>query len=103
MNGVLHVQCECVADPVKVQLLKAWPHWSFCKIQLRVILTVQNRKCLNQLLIFQFLICSFIQIQQRISITNIWFTLYQDKFTTDKKPTVGYSIPDEIPTTCFQL
>ena len=30
-------------------------------------------------------------------------TLYQDKLTTDKKPTVGYSIPDEIPTTCFQL
>ena len=31
------------------------------------------------------------------------FILYQDKLTTDKKPTVGYSIPDEIPTTCFQL
>ena len=30
-------------------------------------------------------------------------TLYQDKLTPDKKPTVGYSIPDEIPTTCFQL
>ena len=30
-------------------------------------------------------------------------TLYQDKLTTDKKPTVGYLIPDEIPTTCFQL
>ena len=30
-------------------------------------------------------------------------TLYQDKLTTHKKPTVGYSIPDEIPTTCFQL
>ena len=28
------------------------------------------------------------------------YTLYQDKLTTDKKPTVGYSIPDEIPTTC---
>ena len=24
--------------------------------------------------------------------------LYQDKLATDKKPTVGYSIPDEIPT-----
>ena len=23
--------------------------------------------------------------------------MYQDKLTTDKKPTVGYSIPDEIP------
>ena len=32
-----------------------------------------------------------------------FITLYQDKLTTDKKPTVGYSIPDEIPTTCFQL
>ena len=30
-------------------------------------------------------------------------TLYQDELTTDKKPTVGYSIPDEIPTTFFQL
>ena len=30
-------------------------------------------------------------------------TLYQDKLTTDKKQTVVYSIPDEIPTTCFQL
>ena len=30
-------------------------------------------------------------------------TLQQDKLTTDKKPTEGYSIPDEIPTTCFQL
>ena len=30
-------------------------------------------------------------------------TLYQDKLTTGKKPTVGYSVPDEIPTTCFQL
>ena len=30
-------------------------------------------------------------------------TLYQDKLTTDKKPTIVYSIPDEIPTTCFQL
>ena len=29
--------------------------------------------------------------------------MYQDKLTTDKKPTVGYSIPDEIPTTCSQL
>ena len=29
--------------------------------------------------------------------------LYQDKLTTDKKPILGYSIPDEIPTTCFQL
>ena len=33
---------------------------------------------------------------------NILDTLYRDKLTTDKKPTVGYSIPDEIPTTCFQ-
>ena len=30
-------------------------------------------------------------------------TLYQDELTTDKKPTVGYSIPDEILATCFQL
>ena len=30
-------------------------------------------------------------------------TLYQDELTTDKKPTVGYSILDEIPTTYFQL
>ena len=30
-------------------------------------------------------------------------SLYQDKLTTDKGLTVGYSIPDEIPTTCFQL
>ena len=30
-------------------------------------------------------------------------TLYQDKLTTDKKSTVGYSNPDEIPTSCFQL
>ena len=29
--------------------------------------------------------------------------LYQDKLTTDKKPTVGYSILNEIPSTCFQL
>ena len=29
--------------------------------------------------------------------------IHQDKLTTDKKPIVGYSIPDEIPTTCFQL
>ena len=30
-------------------------------------------------------------------------TLYQDELTTNKNQTVGYSIPDEIPTTCFQL
>ena len=30
-------------------------------------------------------------------------TLYQDELTTDKKPIVGYSIPDEIPTTCFHF
>ena len=30
-------------------------------------------------------------------------TLYQVKVTTDKNPTIGYSIPDEIATTCFQL
>ena len=30
------------------------------------------------------------------------YTLYQDKLTADKKPTVRYSMPDEIPTTCFQ-
>ena len=29
--------------------------------------------------------------------------VYQDKITTDKKPTVVYSIPDEIPTMRFQL
>ena len=29
--------------------------------------------------------------------------LYQDELTTDKKPTVGYSIPDEISSTYFQL
>ena len=36
-------------------------------------------------------------------IVPLLLTLYQDKLTTDKKPTVGYSIPDEIPATCFQL
>ena len=35
--------------------------------------------------------------------TFSFIVLYQDKLTTDIKPTVGYSIPDEIPTTCFQL
>ena len=30
-------------------------------------------------------------------------TLYQNELTTDKKPTGGYSIRDEISTTCFQL
>ena len=25
------------------------------------------------------------------------------RYPPDKMPTVGYSIPDEIPTTCFQL
>ena len=32
-----------------------------------------------------------------------YITVYQDKLTTDKKPTEVYSILDEIPTTCFQL
>ena len=32
-----------------------------------------------------------------------YIMVYQNKLTTNKKPTIGYSIPDEIPTTCFQL
>ena len=40
---------------------------------------------------------------QLATICKIPVSLYQGKFTTDKKLTVGYSIPDEIPTTCLQL
>ena len=45
---------------------------------------------------YHWVLCKIIDI----SVSD---TLYQDKLTTDKKPTVVYSIPDEIPTTCFQL
>ena len=38
-----------------------------------------------------------------IEVLQNSITLYQDELTTDKKLTVVYSIPDEIPTTCFQL
>ena len=37
-------------------------------------------------------------VAEQVLILLFHETLYQDKLTTDKKPTVGYSIPDEIPT-----
>ena len=71
------------------------------KISIRRTVTMFKNVLMH--LIFQFNGKSLVIPHKSLLLICNYKTLYQDKLTTDKKPTVGYSIPDEIPTTCFQL